>query len=116
MTDDQIQQHVEDALDWADLSVDASRMDVTVDRGVVTLRGAVDTPSEKLAVERVALRVRGVEAVVNQLAVSSPAEPRPHTGRSRRPAPERDSVPSHPRRKLSPRPSLAFQPHRAAQT
>jgi len=81
--DDQIQQHVEDALDSADLSVDGSRIDVAVDRGVVTLRGAVDSPSEQLTAERAALRVRGVETVSNQLAVSSasdagwPSQPKP---------------------------------------
>ena len=74
MTDDDIQQYVEDALDWADLSVDGSRIRVTVDESVVTLRGDVDTPSQKLTAERVALRVRGVQAVVNDLAVSSPAD------------------------------------------
>ena len=74
MTDDDIQQHVEDALDSADPSVDGSRIGVTVDEGVVTLRGSVDTPSEKLTAERVAFQVRGVEAVINHLAVSSSAE------------------------------------------
>ena len=74
MSNDHIQQHVEDALDWAEPVLDGSRIDVRVDRGVVTLRGAVDTPSEKLTAERVALQVRGVETVINQLAVSSPEE------------------------------------------
>ena len=74
MSNDQIQQHVEDALDWAEPVLDGSRIDVMVDRGVVTLRGAVDTPSERLTAERVALQVRGVETVINQLAVSSPEE------------------------------------------
>jgi hypothetical protein len=69
MTDDQIQQRVEDALDWADPSVDGSRIGVTVDGGVVTLRGSVDTRSQKATAERVAMLVRGVNAVVNGLAV-----------------------------------------------
>jgi osmotically-inducible protein OsmY len=74
VTDDEIQQHVEDALDWADPSVDGSRIGVTVDKGVVTIRGTVDTPPEKLTAERVAQRVRGVETVINQLAASSIAQ------------------------------------------
>lgn len=74
MTDDDIQRYVEDALDWAEPSVDGSRIGVTVDEGVVTLRGTVDTRLERLTAERVALLVRGVETVINQLAVSSPAE------------------------------------------
>jgi osmotically-inducible protein OsmY len=74
VSDDQVQRLVEDALDWADPSVDGSRIGVTVDKGVITLRGTVDTPPEKLTAERVAQRVRGVETVINHLAVSSLAE------------------------------------------
>lgn len=74
VTDDDIQQHVEDALDWAEPGVDGSRIVVTVDRGVVTLRGTVDTPAENLSAERVAKRVRGVETVINHLAMSSPVD------------------------------------------
>jgi len=73
MTDEQIQQHVEDALDWADPSVDGSRIRVTVDGGVVILRGGVDMCSEKATAERVALLVRGVKAIVNALAVRAVA-------------------------------------------
>ena len=73
-SDDQVQELVEDALDWAEPSVDGSRIAVAVDEGVVTLRGIVDTPAEKLTAERVALRVRGVDTVINQLTVSSPAD------------------------------------------
>ena len=69
MTDDQIQRHIEDALDWADPAVDGSRIGVTVAGGVVTLRGGVDTRLEKTTAERIALRVHGVNAVVNDLAV-----------------------------------------------
>jgi hypothetical protein len=73
-SDDQEQELVEDALDWAEPSVDGSRIAVTVDEGVVTLRGIVDTPAEKLTAERVALRVRGVDTVINHLTVSSQAD------------------------------------------
>lgn len=78
MTDNQIQRHVEDALDWADPAVDGSRIRVTVAGGLVTLRGGVDTYLEKTTAERVAMLVRGVNAVVNDLAVSPVAglEPR----------------------------------------
>jgi osmotically-inducible protein OsmY len=70
MTDDQIQRHIEDALDWADPAVDGSRIGVTVAGGLVTLRGVVDTHIEKTTAERVAMLVRGVNAVVNDLTVS----------------------------------------------
>ena len=69
MTDDLVQQHVEDALDWAEPCVDGSRISVTVDGGIVTLRGCVDTRVEKGTAERVALLVRGVNGAVNALAV-----------------------------------------------
>ena len=42
MTDRELQQHVQNALDW-EPSVDATEIGVTVDNGVVTLRG--DVPS-----------------------------------------------------------------------
>ena len=68
MTDRELQQQVEKALDW-DPSVDASKVGVTVDRGVVTLRGDIRTYAEKFAAERVALRVYGVKAVANDIEV-----------------------------------------------
>jgi osmotically-inducible protein OsmY len=68
MTDRQLQQDVQHALDW-EPSVDAAHVGVTVDGNVVTLRGDVKTYSEKAAAERVALRVFGVKAVANDLEV-----------------------------------------------
>ena len=40
MTDKEVKQHVQDALDW-EPSIDASDIGVSVDESVVTLRGAV---------------------------------------------------------------------------
>jgi osmotically-inducible protein OsmY len=68
MTDHELQQHVENALDW-EPSVDASKIGVTVGGSVVTLRGDVHTYAEKAAAERVALRVYGVKAVANDVEV-----------------------------------------------
>jgi hypothetical protein len=68
MTDKQIQEHVRAALDW-EPSVDVTDVGITVDNGVVTLRGDVRTYFEKKAAERVALNVYGVKAVANDLAV-----------------------------------------------
>ena len=68
MTDKQLQQHVTDALDW-EPSVDAADIGVSVDNGVVTLRGDIRTFAEKAAAERVALGVYGVKAVANDLVV-----------------------------------------------
>jgi len=68
MTDRELQEHVQNALDW-EPSVDAADIGVTVDKGVVTLRGDIKTFAEKAAAERVALRVYGVKAVANDLSV-----------------------------------------------
>jgi osmotically-inducible protein OsmY len=68
MTDQELKQHVENALDW-EPSVDASDVGVSVEDGVVTLRGNVRSYAEKGAAERVGLRVYGVKAVADDLNV-----------------------------------------------
>jgi osmotically-inducible protein OsmY len=68
MTDRELQDNVQSALDW-EPSVDAADIGVTVENGIVTLRGDIKTYSEKAAAERVALRVYGVKAVANDLSV-----------------------------------------------
>lgn len=68
MTDKDLKQHVQSALDW-EPSLDASDIGVSVDEGVVTLRGNVGSYAEKIMAERVALRVYGAKAVANDLAV-----------------------------------------------
>ena len=71
MTDTQLQANVQDALSW-EPSIDAADIGVTVDNGVVTLRGDIKTYFEKAAAERVALGVYGVKAVANDLNVHLP--------------------------------------------
>jgi osmotically-inducible protein OsmY len=68
MTDRQIQQYVQDALDW-EPSVDAAEIGVSVENGVVALRGEVNSYSERITAERVTLGVYGVKAVANELEV-----------------------------------------------
>ena len=51
MTDKDLKQHVERALEW-EPSVDASDIGVSLDGGVVTLRGNVASYAEKMAAER----------------------------------------------------------------
>jgi osmotically-inducible protein OsmY len=68
MTDGELLEQVEDALDW-EPSIDVSDIDLTVDGGVVTLRGDVGTYAEKQAAERVVLSVYGVGGVANDLKV-----------------------------------------------
>jgi osmotically-inducible protein OsmY len=73
MTDRELQRHVEDALGW-EPSFDAADIGVSVDNGVVTLRGDVKTYTARSAAERVALAVYGVKAVANDLNVRLPGE------------------------------------------
>ena len=68
MTDKELMQHVQSALEW-EPSVDATDIGVSVDAGVVTLRGNVGSYMEKLGAERVVLRVYGVKALANDLVV-----------------------------------------------
>jgi osmotically-inducible protein OsmY len=71
MTDKDLKQAVQNALDW-EPSVDPGDIGVSSDNGVVTLRGNVRTFAEKQAAERAALRIFGVKAVANDLAVHLP--------------------------------------------
>jgi len=68
MTDKELQKHVQNALDW-EPSIDAADIGVSVDQGVVTLRGTVQSFAERIAAERVALRVYGVKGVANDITV-----------------------------------------------
>lgn len=68
MTDRELKEHVQNALDW-EPSVDQSDIGVSVDEGVVTLRGNVRSYTERSTAERVTLRVYGVRAVANDLEV-----------------------------------------------
>jgi osmotically-inducible protein OsmY len=68
MTDRDLQEHVQNALDW-EPSIDAADIGVSVDAGVVTLRGDVKAFAEKATAERVALGVYGTKAVANDINV-----------------------------------------------
>lgn len=68
MTNRELQQNVQNALDW-EPSVGARDIGVSVDDGIVTLRGDVGSYAEKSAAERLAFRVYGVKAVANDITV-----------------------------------------------
>jgi osmotically-inducible protein OsmY len=72
MMDKDLKQHVQNALDW-EPSLDATDVGVSVDEGVVTLRGNVGTYAEKVMAERVVLRTYGVKGLANDLAVHLPS-------------------------------------------
>lgn len=67
-TDHDIQTAVQDELEWTP-DVDAAGIGVAVEAGTVSLSGEVDSYAEQVAAARAALRVRGVTAVVDNLAV-----------------------------------------------
>jgi osmotically-inducible protein OsmY len=56
-------------LEW-DPQFDASRVGATVNEGIVTLSGYVDTYAAKLAAERCARKLYGVRGVANELQVA----------------------------------------------
>lgn len=68
MTDRDLQQNVQNALDW-EPSIESTEIGVSVDNGIVTLRGDVHSYAEKSAAERVALRVYGTKAVANDINI-----------------------------------------------
>jgi osmotically-inducible protein OsmY len=68
MTNNELKEHVQRALDW-EPSVNDKDIGIAVDDGVVTLRGTVRSYAEKYAAERTALRVYGVKGVANDLEV-----------------------------------------------
>jgi osmotically-inducible protein OsmY len=69
--DDQIKQEVERELHW-DTRIEADEVGMTVNKGVVTLTGTVNSYAHKLAAQEAAHRVHGVLDVANDLQVRIP--------------------------------------------
>jgi osmotically-inducible protein OsmY len=69
----QLQRRVIDALEF-EPGIDAAHVGVSARDGVVTLSGHVRSYAEKIAAERMARRVRGVEAVAQELEVRLPSD------------------------------------------
>ncbi|SDE43140.1 Osmotically-inducible protein OsmY, contains BON domain [Pricia antarctica] len=67
-TDSKIKQDVQDELAWQP-GIDESKIGVTVDKGVVTLSGSVDSYTKKMAAEKAAKSVHGVKAVAEDIEV-----------------------------------------------
>lgn len=66
-----VQHDVIEELAW-EPSVDAADIGVTVQDGIVALRGRVGSYQEKLAAQQAALRVLGVRGIVNDVVVDVP--------------------------------------------
>lgn len=71
--DHRLQEAVLAELAW-EPSVVAAQIGVTARNGVVTLTGFVESYSQKLAAEQAALRVRGVQALAQEIDVRLPFE------------------------------------------
>lgn len=67
-TDIQLKQDIEEELRW-DPKVNAAQIGVSVDKGAVSLFGAVDTYAERRAAEAATKRVSGVRTVAQDLTV-----------------------------------------------
>ena len=74
MSDDEvIRQNVLEDLRWSP-HVNATHIGVAVRNGVVELTGHVETFAEKLEAEHVALSIKGVKGVVQEIGVRLPSE------------------------------------------
>jgi osmotically-inducible protein OsmY len=70
-SDTKLQHNVLRELEW-DPSIDASKIGVTANNGVITLTGSTASYFEKMTAERVAKRLYGVKAVANDISVKLP--------------------------------------------
>jgi hyperosmotically inducible protein len=67
-SDKELKENIETALDW-DFDIDASKITVSADEGVVKLLGTVDTYWKKLQAEDIAHKIAGVVDITNELAI-----------------------------------------------
>lgn len=77
MSDESLRQSVLDELEF-EPSVNATKIGVTVENGVVTLTGHVGSYAEKIAAERTVQRVKGVRGVAEEIEVRYPSEKKNH--------------------------------------
>src|SRR5512133_346056 len=68
----ELRQDVLDELEF-EPSINAAHIGVTANRGVVTLTGFVTNYAEKAAAERAARRVKGVQAIAEEIEVRLPS-------------------------------------------
>lgn len=69
--DNELQSQIVDELEW-DTNLDASHITVSVKEGIVTLTGYVSSYIYKKNAERAAKRVKGVQAVVDDIELKLP--------------------------------------------
>ena len=71
MDDKTLRQFIIDEFDF-EPSIDAANIGVAVEKGVVTLTGHVASYAEKIAAERAVQRVKGVQAIAQEVEVRYP--------------------------------------------
>ncbi|RFB76450.1 BON domain-containing protein [Methylovirgula sp. 4M-Z18] len=71
MNDEHLRQNVLDELEF-DPMIDAAKIGVVVENGIVTLSGHVGSYTEKIAAEQVVQRIRGVRGVAEEIEVRFP--------------------------------------------
>src|SRR4051812_34630872 len=71
-TDEEIQRDVLNELKW-DPRIQPNEIGVAVKDGIVTLMGTVDAYAKRWAAEEAAHRVRGVQAVANDIEIRLPS-------------------------------------------
>jgi osmotically-inducible protein OsmY len=69
----QLRQHIVDELDF-EPSIDATKIGVAVSEGVVTLTGHLSSYAEKITAEEAVRRIKGVQAIANEIEVRYPGE------------------------------------------
>jgi osmotically-inducible protein OsmY len=74
-TDSQLQRDVMDELAW-DPSIDHAHVGVAAKDGVVTLSGFIGDYAQKMAAQRAAERVQGVQAIAEELTVRFASDPK----------------------------------------
>ena len=90
-TDSRLKQDIENELRW-DPKVNSAQIGVSVDKGAVTLLGAVDTYAQKWAAEDATKRVFGVRTVAQDLTRQDPYGPQAKRYGYRGGHPERPQV------------------------
>jgi osmotically-inducible protein OsmY len=72
-SDMELQHDVMEELEW-EPSIDAAKIGVTAEVGVVTLSGSVPIYADKVEAERIAKSIGGVKAVANEIEVHIPGK------------------------------------------
>lgn len=73
--DNEIQDRVEQSLEWAP-EVESAKIGVSVHDGVVTLYGEVPSYWQKIMADKIALKTRGVSAIADEIVVHRLTDPR----------------------------------------